>query len=112
MSLPNFTRQSSSSSYLNKNGFCIFLDFLHWDALFLFRSTYQNVIDQAEPTASIDTMIPAQYVLVPLQLDNAEFLKDLINQTAVVDLFANTMKKPNCWPKMCGLSKPQSTSRV
>lgn len=94
MSLPNFTRQSLLQFLSQQKWFFAFLGFSALGCLiFYLGQPTKNVIDQAEPTASIDTMIPAQYVLVPLQLDNAEFLKDLINQTAVVDLFAKYNEK-------------------
>jgi hypothetical protein len=47
---------------------------------------------ETEPVASesfdVDTMIPAGYILIPIQLSNAESLASLTGQFAVVDLYA------------------------
>ncbi len=43
---------------------------------------------------SVDTFIPLGFVLVPIQLANAESLDSMISTTGVVDLFVPDMKKP------------------
>ncbi len=43
---------------------------------------------------SVDTFIPAGFVLVPIQLSNAEALDSMIGSRGVVDLFAPDLKRP------------------
>ncbi len=43
--------------------------------------------EEQGPAASADTYIPKGYVLVPIELQNAESLSSLIGSYAVVDLF-------------------------
>ena len=47
-----------------------------------------------ETRKSVDTFIPLGFVLVPIQLSNAEALDSMISATGVVDLFIPDMKKP------------------
>ena len=43
---------------------------------------------------SVDTFIPLGFVLVPIQLANADSLDSMISTTGVVDLFVPDLKKP------------------
>jgi hypothetical protein len=43
---------------------------------------------RAEESFDVDTMIPAGYLLIPIQLSNAESLSSLAGQFAIVDLYA------------------------
>jgi len=47
-----------------------------------------------ENRKSVDTFIPAGFVLVPIQLSNAEALDSMISSTGVVDLFIPDLKRP------------------
>jgi hypothetical protein len=47
-----------------------------------------------EMRKSVDTFIPIGFVLVPIQLANAESLDSMIGSSGVVDLFVPDMKKP------------------
>lgn len=47
-----------------------------------------------EAARSVDTYIPAGFVLVPIQLSNAEALDSMIGSAGVVDLFIPDLKNP------------------
>lgn len=40
---------------------------------------------------TVDTLIPAGYVLIPIELANAEPLSSMVGATAVVDLYSSSM---------------------
>ncbi len=47
-----------------------------------------------ESPKSVDTYIPAGFVLVPIQISNAEALDSMIGAKGVVDLFVPDLKRP------------------
>jgi hypothetical protein len=57
------------------------------------NSTKDNADKSNEVAPAIDTLIPKGYVLVPIELTNAEPLGSLIGSTAVVDLYLSSFEK-------------------
>ena len=53
-----------------------------------------NPPPSSENAKSVDTFIPAGFVLVPIQLSNAEALDSIIGSKGVVDLFIPDPRKP------------------
>jgi hypothetical protein len=62
--------------------------FLNWRAK---PTADASVPESAEP-AQVDTMIPAGYLLIPIQLTNGESLASLSGPYALVDLFSVSEK--------------------
>ena len=58
------------------------------------RSHDSNPPPVSEVSKSVDTFIPAGFVLVPIQLSNAEALDSIIGARGVVDLYIPDAKKP------------------
>lgn len=66
--------------------------------LILYRQTHTSSNEPAKPVDHVqaDTFIPAGYVLVPIQLENKQAIAGLVDQFAVVDLYAlNTTTQLN-----------------
>ncbi|HEY8269805.1 MAG TPA: hypothetical protein VIG33_02885 [Pseudobdellovibrionaceae bacterium] len=51
-----------------------------------------NVKDSSQESFDVDTMIPAGYMLIPLEFSNAESLASLSGQFSIVDLYATSEK--------------------
>lgn len=59
----------------------------------LLSTDNSNALAPTETTASVDTYIPQGYVLVPIEVANAESLSSLLgNLGGVVDLYATTLE--------------------
>ncbi len=56
------------------------------------KKSTDNSKDSTTENFAIDTMIPAGYLLIPLELSNAESLASLSGQFSVVDLYASSEK--------------------
>lgn len=67
------------------------LGFIAWMGSCQHSTTSTNSEQTALP--AIDTLIPKGYVLVPIELANAEPLSSLIGSTAVVDLYLSSNEK-------------------
>ncbi len=64
-------------------------------AAFIWEQNHQSkALVASEPMKSVDTFIPAGFVLVPIQLSNAEALDSIIGARGVVDLFVPDLKHP------------------
>lgn len=67
--------------------------------IFLFGILFSSLGDKApepivtEETLTADTVIPAGYVLVPIELENAASLSSMIGSYGIVDLFAAKNEK-------------------
>jgi hypothetical protein len=48
---------------------------------------YSNGQTEKEPSESLDTFIPAGFVLVPIELQNAESISGMIQSHAIIDLY-------------------------
>ncbi|MBL7669346.1 MAG: hypothetical protein JNM39_02560 [Bdellovibrionaceae bacterium] len=56
------------------------------------KTTTQASHSQGEDSAfTVDTLIPAGHVLIPIELANAEPLASLVGATAVVDLYTSSL---------------------
>ena len=52
------------------------------------REPAQRPKEDLEPTVQIDSLIPAGFVLLPLELVNRDALSSIVGSTAVIDLFS------------------------
>jgi hypothetical protein len=55
---------------------------------FMGRDTNSRIADPVDSEASVDTVIPKGFVLVPIEVENYQSLDPIIGKFAVVDLFS------------------------
>jgi len=76
----------------------LLLAFLALGLVVLMMQIFSSKTPESEPRPSeesfdVDTMIPAGFLLIPLELSNAESLASLTGQFSVVDLYASGGKE-------------------
>jgi hypothetical protein len=61
---------------------------LHWN-----DKSSMSIAAPAQPPVSLDTVIPRGFVLVPIDLANAESLSSMIGDFAIVDLYRSNIRE-------------------
>ncbi len=87
-------QKTESSQKIKPKQKMVFIILLLGFTAFIWEKNHEVQAPAQILASSVDTYIPAGFVLVPIQLSNAEALDSMIGSKGVVDLFIPDVKRP------------------